>query len=306
MHNSLLKLFFTILFAILSFAARCQTGEMPGADDKTGPGEKAGKPDASSSFKFGITYVSNNVYMGRADTVTTPVLVPQVKYTLKSGLYFSGSLYLIPNKPKQKLDGEDLAAGYDFDITDDFSGGASFTKLFYSTSSTQIASAISGTFNVNFDYDIADIITPTLSADYDLNKQGITNDVLISPAIAHDFITKGVFGDEDVLLISPTITANAGTQNFYDAYLTKKNFKSLRLTKLQNTVVANYIDQLGKFELLDFELSAPLEYKTGPLILQLIPIYAIVQNQLPKGISARLSDQSSIFYLQAGVSLKLQ
>ncbi len=304
MHKPLLKLFFAISFSLLSFSALCQTGTMPSADDKTDAGDKKDKSDASSTFKFGVTYVSNNVYMGRADTVTTPVLVPQVKYTLKSGLYFSGSLYLIPNKPKQKIDGEDIAAGYDFDITDDFSAGASFTKLFYATSSTQIASSISGTFNVNFDYDIADIITTTLGADYDLNKQGISNDVLVSPAIAHDFITKGVFGERDVLLISPTITANAGTQNFYDAYLTKKNFRSARLTKLQNTVVANYIDQLGKFELLDFELSAPVEYKTGHLILQLIPIYAIVQNQLPKGISARLSDQSSIFYLQAGASLK--
>ena len=304
MHKPLLKLFFAISLTLLSFTAFCQTGAMPGADDKTGTGEKSDKADASSTFKFGITYVSNNVYMGRADTVTTPVLVPQIKYTLKSGLYFSGSVYFIPNKSKQKLDGEDLAAGYDFDITDDFSGGASFTKLFYSTSSTQIASSISGTFNVNFDYDIADVITPTLSADYDLNKQGISNDVLISLGIAHDFIKKGVFGDEDILLISPTITANAGTQNFYDAYLTKKNFRSARLTKFQNTIVSNYIDQLGKFELLDFELSAPLEYKTGHFIFQLIPIYAIVQNQLPKGISVRLSDETSIFYVQAGVSLK--
>ena len=304
MHKPLLKLLLVFLLCLTTVCAFCQTGTMPGDDTKTGGAEKSDKSDAASSFKFGVTYISNNVYMGRADTVTTPVIVPQVKYTLKSGIYFSGSLYFIPNKPKQKLDGADLEGGYDFDITDDLSGGASFAKLFYSSSSTQIASSISSTFNVNFDYDIADIISPTLSADDNLNKQGIANDVLLAVGLAHDFITKGVFGDEDILLLSPTITANAGTQNFYDAYLTKKNFKSAKRTKLQNTVITSYVNQLGQFELLDYELSSPLEYKTGHFILQLTPTYAIAQNQLPKGISARLSDQSSIFYVEAGVSLK--
>jgi hypothetical protein len=304
MHKPLPKLLLVFLLLFTTFCALCQTGTMPGDDTKASADEKSNKSDASSSFKFGVTYVSNNVYMGRADTVTTPVVVPQVKYTLKSGIYFSGSLYFIPNKPTQKLDGADLEGGYDFDITDDFSGGASFTKLFYSSSSTQIASSISSTFNVNFDYDIADIVTPTLSADYNFNKQGISNDIVLSIGLAHDFITKGVFGDQDILLVSPTITANTGTQNFYDAYLTKKNFRSVKRTKLQNTIISNYINQLGQFELLDYELSAPLEYKTGHFIFQMIPIYAIVQNQLPKGISARLSDQSSIFYIEAGLSLK--
>ncbi len=304
MCKPLLNLLLALSFSLIALNAFCQTGTMPGPDDKTAADEKSDKADASSSFKFGVTYISNNVYLGRADTVTTPVIAPQVKYTLKSGVYFSGSLYIIPNKPKQKLDGGDLSAGYDFDITDDFSGGASFTKLFYSTTSTQVASSISSTLNVNFDYDIADIITPVISADYDFNKQGINNDVLLAPAIAHDFITSGIFGAADVLLISPTVTANVGTQNFYDAYLTKKHFKSVKRTKAQNALINNYINKLGQFELLDYELSAPVEYKTGHLIFLLVPTYAIVQNQLPKTITARLSDQSSIFYVEASVSLK--
>jgi hypothetical protein len=277
---------------------------MPGPDDKTTADEKSDKAEASSSFKFGVTYISNNVYLGRADTVTTPVIAPQVKFTLKQGIYFQASLYIIPNKPTQKLDGGDLGAGYDFDITDDFSGGVSFTKLFYSPTSTQIASSISSTAHADFDYDIAGIITPAISLDYNFNTKGVSNDFLLAPGIAHDFINKGIFGTEDVLLISPTITANIGTQNFYDAYLTKKHFKSVKRTKIQNAVINAYLNKLGQTELLDYELSAPVEYKTGHLIFQLVPTYAIVQNQLPKSIAARLSDQSSIFYVEAGVSLK--
>jgi hypothetical protein len=242
--------------------------------------------------------------MGRTDTVRTPIAVPQVKYILKQGIYFSGSLDLLPNKKNNKLDGGDISAGYEFDITDDLSGSASFAKLFYSTSSTQIAAAISSTFNVNFNYDISDIVSPAVSADYNLNKQGIGNDFFLNLGITHDFINVDIFGDKDILLISPTVTVNTGTQNFYDAYLTKKKLKNAKRNAAQNALLTKYINQLSQFGLLDYEISVPLEYKTGHFIFQFTPTYAIVENQLPKQIAAQISSQPSIFYFETGVFLK--
>jgi len=275
---------------------------MPGPNDKVKPDDKTS--DGSSSFKFGINYVSNNVFMGRSDTVRTPVVMPEIKYTTKWGVYFSGSLDFLPNKKKKKLDGGDLSAGYDFDLTDDLSGSASYSKLFYSSTSTQIASSISSTFNANFTYDIGDIISPSIGSDYNINKQGINNDEFVNAALTHDFIWKGIFGDEDILLISPTATVNAGSQNFYDAYLTKKKVKTAKKTAAQNALLTKYVNQLGQFQLLDYEFSVPLEYKAGHFIFQFIPTYAIVKNQLPKEVAAKISNQPSIFYFQIGVSLK--
>jgi hypothetical protein len=242
--------------------------------------------------------------MGRSDTVTTPVIAPQVKYTLKQGIYFSGSLDFLPNKKNNKLDGGDLSAGYEFDITDDLSGSASYAKLFYSKTSTQIAAAISSTFNVNFNYDIADIISPSVSADYNLNKQGIGNDFFLNFGLTHDFINVGIFGEKDILLISPTATVNAGSQNFYDAYLTKKKLKNAKRSAAQNALLTKYINQLSQFALLDYEIAVPLEYKTGHFIFQFTPTYAIVENQLPKEVVAKISNQPSIFYFETGVFLK--
>jgi len=301
MIKPLLKFLPVVLLSFLTFTAFCQTGAMPGADDKTKPDDKS--DDATSSFKFGVSYLSNNVYMGRTDTATTPAIIPSIKYTFKFGLYFSGNLYYLPTKPKQKIDGGDLAAGYDGDISDDVSAGGSFTKYFFSSTSTQIASAISSTINGNINWD-NDYLSPALNVDYNLNVQGINNDFLLSPAVAHDFIVVGVFGDADIFLISPTVTLNAGTQNFYDDYLTKKKLKSKRLTKAQTALLTKYEGQLGQFGILDYELSAPIEYKSGHFIFQLTPTYAVVQNQLPKQIAAQLSDQSAVFFVEVGVSLK--
>ena len=306
MIKYLQKLLLAALFLFFASNAFCQTGTMPGPDDgssKTKTDDKS--DDGSSSFKFGVSYVSNSVFMGRSDTVRTPMLVPELKYTLKCGVYFSGSADYIPGKKKKRLDGGDLAAGYDFDITDDLSAGASFTKMFYSSTSTQIASSISSTFNGNLTYDIGTILSPSLSVDYNLNKQGISNDVFVNLGIAHDFIAVGIFGSNDIFLISPNVTVNTGTQNFYDAYLTKKKqLKTAKRTAAQNALIDSYISKLGQFEMLDYEISTPLEYKTGHFIFQFTPTYAIVENQLPKAVQAKISNQPSIFYFETGVFLK--
>jgi hypothetical protein len=302
MIKPLQKPLLTLLLVFLAFTAFSQTGALPGGDGKIKPDDKSN--DGTSSFKFGLSYQSNDVFMGRTDTVRTPMIVPEIKYTLKSGIYFSGTLDLLPNKKKKRLDGGDITAGYDFDITDDLSGGASFAKLFYSSSSTQIASAIRSTVNANFTYDIGDIVSPTISADYNLNKQGIGNDVFANLGITHDFTAESLFGDKDVLLVSPTATVNTGSQNFYDAYLTGKKIKAVNRTPAQNALLAAYINQLSKYTLLDYEISAPVEYKSGHFIFQFTPTYAIVKNQLPNEIQARISNQPSVFYFETGVFLK--
>ncbi|WP_428330159.1 hypothetical protein [Mucilaginibacter sp.] len=302
MIKPLLNSLLTILFLFFAGSAFSQTGNLPGSDGKVKHDDKS--TDGTSSIKFGINYSSNNVFMGRTDTIRTPTIIPQIKYTLKSGIYFSGSIDIIPNRKKKKLDGGDLTAGYDFDITDDLSGGASYSKLFYNSTSTQIASAISSTFNANLNYDIGNIISPSISADYNINKQGINNDIFVNFSLTHDFIVAGVFGDADILLISPTATANTGTENFYDAYLTKKTFKNAKRTAAQNALITKYTNMLSQYKLLDYEFSAPVEYKSGHFIFQFTPTYAIVQNQLPKGISTRISTKPSVFYFETGVSLK--
>ncbi len=266
------------LFVLFSYTAFSQTGALPGADGKIKPDDKSN--DGTSSFKFGVSYESNDVFMGRTDTVRTPMLVPEVKYTLKSGIYVSGSLDFLPNKKKKRLDGGDVTAGYDFDITDDLSGSASYAKLFYSSTSTQIAAAISSTFNANFTDDIGDIVSPSISSDYNLNKQGIGNDVFVNLGLTHDFTTEGVFGDKDILLISATVTVNTGTQNFYDEYLTKKKVKTAKRTAAQNALLTQYINKLSQYSLLDYEISAPVEYKSGHFIFQFTPTYAIVKKPI--------------------------
>ena len=294
--------FFTFSLLLIASAAFCQKDSLAIAIKSKMEDSTKSKP--KSSFKIGVNYLSNNVFMGRTDSVRVPAILPTIKYTFKSGIYLSGALDILPNSKNKKVDGGDLAAGYDFDITDDFTGGVSFTKLFYSSKSTQVAAASSASVNANFSYDIGDIITPAINADYSFNKQGITDDKFVNFSLSHDLIFLGIFGDVDLILVSPTVSANTGTQNFYLAYITKKQLKTAKANALENAIIAKYTAQLGKFELLDYEASIPFEYKYKHFIFQFTPTYAVVKNELPKGIETRIASLPSVFYFETGVALK--
>jgi len=295
-------------FSSTTFTAFSQNAATPVKADLTAKTDTTKKSsDKKDSFKIGINYISNNVFMGRADSVTTASIIPEIKYQLKSGIYFSASLDIIPGRKKNKVDGGDLSLGYNFDITDDLSGGISYSKPFYSSTSTQVSSSVSSIFNANLTYDIGDIISPTISADYNLNKQGVTGDIFLNIGITHDFIAEGVFGNKDILLISPTVEANSGTQNFYDGYIVYRKLKNAKRDAAETKLIAAYTSELSQYRLLDYELSLPIEYKAGMFILEFTPTYAIPENQFQSAAIVKalgLSSQTSVFYFDIGVSLK--
>ncbi len=299
-------LFVLLLFSVGSAFAQTTTTEDP--EDLLDKLETQLKQDKKASFKIGVNYLSNNVFMGRADTVKTPTILPEMKYIFKNGIYLAATADYIPNRVANKLDGGSAAFGYDFDITDAFSGGLSFTKLFYNTNSTQIGSSINSTINANLSYNIADVITPMISADYNFLKQDFGHDIFLNAGLSHDFAIDGILGDKDLLIISPSVNVNAGTQNFYDAYFVLKKYKltkkASQLLQAAESLIATKEGKLSKFKLLDYELSAPVEYKAGVLILSFTPTYAVAENKLPPRVTNGMVAGSGVFYFEAGMALK--
>lgn len=262
-------------------------------------------------FKIGVNYLNNNVYLGRTDTVSTPGISPNITYSLKSGIYFSGSVDFITNRKKNKLDGGNVEAGYNYTIGQNMEGGVSFTKLFYNSTSTQVSSSLSSVINAYADYDIAGIITPGISANYQINKSGLSNDILLNPGISHDFTIANLLVAHDEIQISPQAGLNAGSQHFFGGYLERKSKLS---KKNAGAAVTNYNNRLGDFKLLDYEISAPIAYKSGCFRFTFTPTYAFAQNSLPQStvaeklITTNLEVSSpykpSIFYFETGVAFR--
>lgn len=293
------KLFMACALLFASFYACAQTDTA-----KTAPPEK-------DHFKIGFNFLSNNVFLGRVDSVSTPSLTPKLSYTFKSGIYLSGSMDIITNRKKNKLDGGEIELGYDYTKDDNLEFGASFTKLFFNSTSTQVDASISSELNGYVDYNIADIITPNLSLTYQIGKSGVNGDFLINPSLSHEFLIESVFGDNDKLTISPEAGLNYGSQNFYSGYLERKGKIS---RKGVNATYNSYIDALGTYSLLDYELTMPVVYKTGGFSISIIPSIAFAKENLPTSTAAdKLITESiqktapvkpNVFYLSAGLAYR--
>jgi hypothetical protein len=269
-------------------------------------------------LKIGIGYINNSVYLGRTDTVRTPTITPNLTYIFGNGIYLSGALDYITNRKSGKLDGGNIELGYRFTSVENFEAGASFTKLFYNSGSTQVSSSVSSIINAYAAYSISNIVTPGIDLNYNINKTGVTGDFMLNPSLLHEFEIDGILGENDQLLVSPQVGLNAGSQNFYGGYLERKG----RLTK-RGTVVTSaavtaattaYNNALGDFKLLNYELTMPIRYKTGIFIATFTPTYAFAQNSLPQSTEAEkiitknveLSSpyKPSVFYFEVNLAVK--
>src|ERR1700674_4101386 len=65
-----------------------------------------------SYWQAGINYLSDNVYLGRKDSVKIPYISPSIGYYDKSGFYVNGSLSLLPSSGNSHIDMASLEAGY--------------------------------------------------------------------------------------------------------------------------------------------------------------------------------------------------
>lgn len=175
--------------------------------------------------------------------------------------------------------------------------------MFYNANSTLVGASMTNIFNLNLDYDINHIITPSISVDYSLNDEDVANDVFLNAGITHNFTTRHIFGEKDAMVISPTLSVNWGMQNFYEAYIERKADNTAK----ENVLMTAFESRLNKFELLDYELSIPVEYELRHFVAHFMPTYAIVQNGIQSTIVVRavgLSNKGSVFYLETGIAWK--
>src|SRR6516162_292372 len=101
----------------------------------TRPEPEPAKTHLDAEFK----YSSNQVYLGRRDSVALPYFIPTLSYFHKSGLYASASVNYLNNATASRVDLVTLEAGYDF-TKGKYEGKLSFTQFFYNSQSTNVAS----------------------------------------------------------------------------------------------------------------------------------------------------------------------
>ena len=269
---------------------------------------------ATSSCKVSGSYLSNSVYQGRKDSSVVSYITPSISYINKHGWNITGSLSYAPNPGINEIELITFEASYEHKFTNSFSANTYGSAYFYNQFSSSVQSEKKIGFGVGFDYSPKDIIN--LSADAGVSFSA-NPDIATTVSIGHPFY----FGnDGHDLSVIPAVTVIAGTQNYYRNYYTNRRFnQSIRAhgkkprangntTNNSNTDKKINIVSVRSFNILDYELSAPVTYDEKKWGLFFTPTYAIPVHPLTyteEGSATLITEKlMNIFYFQIGGYIK--
>jgi hypothetical protein len=297
-RNNQLKEFMKIIYRSL-FICITFFSLLPGA--KAQDSTKSNEPD-KSYFETGLSYLSNDVYLGRQDSLKIPYLTPSFNYYNKSGWYAGASLSYLASAGNSRADLVEIEAGYAFTMNK-FSGILSAEKDFYNNQSKNVKAETKGSLNATLSYDFG-FIKPVAQGGIAFNT---TDDYYAAFGIGHSF-----FFMDDNFEINPSFLINAGTQNYYNSYYAKRKFKTKKKNQAIPSIKA-YLPNASEFKIMDYEFSMPVDYSWGKFIFDITPALSLPVNPnvivitvtQPSGSSAtreKTESLSNIFFWSAGIT----
>jgi len=232
------------------------------------PIHKVAVQQKKSQWSFGLSYLSDNVYQGRKDSVALPYISPSIAYHDKSGFFITGAIAYLPISGESRIDRGTIEGGWSH-TTDHFNAELSVAKDFYSSKSYSVSSEISGRVSAYLSYDVGPV-EPSL----DLGASfGDSHDFGLGVGLEHSFTII-----ENKMEIGPGAHVNAGTENYYSNYFEKRRYSADRNGGSSSGKSAK-VQNPSKFQIMDYELTAALEYTLiKKLKFNFTPTYAIPVN----------------------------
>lgn len=230
------------------------------------------KTKDSSYLSLSANYISDAIFMGRKDSISTPYLYTSITYHHKSGCYATGSLSYLTKANQGRIDLFLVSAGFDFTVKK-LSGDISVTKYIFNTDSYNVISEIEADITAQFIYDF-NIVNLGVTSGLYFNS-GSNTDLFLSSELSHDFVLK-----TQKFQISPTAGIYFGTQQFYEQYFINNRFGNGRGQQGQGMPEETNINfaESETFSLLAIEFSVPMWYVNEPWIFSLLPSYVLPQN----------------------------
>ena len=252
--------------------------------------DTASSASEKTHFIIGATYNSAMNYYGRVDSLKSKGFYPFVGLALANGLYVNATFVFIRNSVQSQYAATLLEGGYNFKSKGgSWAGTLSASRFFYEAGIDLVQSAIreTGAFSITNLNKVVDI---TLGADakfsdhVDLGAQGSLDHIIRVPHI---------FGSGDVLVLDPSATIYAGTQQYTQTFLQQQHF--LFLPTGETTLTKNS----QQFGILAYELSMPVVYGYKKINILITPAYILPQHVLAGEMAGDL------FYMTATVKLTL-
>lgn len=272
------------LFTIFLLSAACfgQTDSVP----------------SKSTLTLGTVYANNASYYGQKAAESTPYLALAATYKLKCGFYLSGLSYKLLNDKISGVSASGVGAGFNFKLSKKVTADISYNHSFYSNYSPLLQA--SNTNNATVSFTRAGWINVSVTGDYAF---GNTNDEFVTAAISKS-INLFSISKKDIITLTPSADAVAGTQRFYESYQKEQKLRDDVLGIIYDPFSGNPNPNstttvaVTSFNLLSYNLKLPLAYNRAHYVVEAAYQLSLLSNEARTGAGKTNSFATLSFYYQ--------
>jgi hypothetical protein len=266
---------------LLLFACYFSNAQMDSAAEKK-----------ATEFKISANYNTGLNYYGRVDSLRSSGFFPIAELWFNESFYVNAAPVFVNNSAASfQYAGTIASIGYQFNSNDKWLGNIYLVKPLYKENSELVQSALKAQTGMTW---LNKYLNVTAGADA---KFSDNTDYGVTAGLDHIF--RHQINDKSVLVIDPSLYLNAGTQQFTKSYL-KRTSGFLFFPGNEQVVT----ESAKKFNLLSYEISAPVIFATGKLQLLFTPAYVMPQNLIVVEGRPDLSERGeNIFYATIGAKL---
>ncbi len=264
--------------------------------------KKESSNSEESYFLMDMSYMNDAVFMGRRDSIAAPYILPSIGYYDKTGLFLDVSASYLVSSDEQRVDLFLTTAGFLFD-SKKWSGGVSGTAYFYNENSYNVQSEVVADITGILSYDLKVVEISAYAGSYFNNTS--SPDIFLGLLLDHTF-----YAFNRSLLMSPRISLFAGSQYFYQEYYSTSRLGNRKgqgkgvggMEPMETTGVE--IAEASEFNVLNMELSLPLQYYHKHFIFSFSPVWAFPQSSatLTTVDGVFKEELENVFYWSAGIS----
>jgi len=238
-------------------------------------------------LKISLNYNTALNYYGRTDSLKSTGFFPLAELWFTSKLYVNAAP-IFTNNSLQRLAyaGTVASAGYQ-NVGEKWISSLYVTKPFYKENSELVQSALKAQSGASFTFQ-NNVLNITAGGDVKFSDK-----VDYGATAGLDHLVRIQATENSVVIFDPTTTIYGGTQNFQRSYYKKVKPGVLLFPGSSQQVTEN----VSRFNVLAYELSVPVIYASGKVLLMATPSYILPQNLISVPGRPDLSERGgNLFY----------
>ena len=282
-----------VLITSLALSSGCCFGQA----DVTANKDSSNTPK-KSTLTLATVYSNNASYYGQKSATNLPYIAFAANYQLKSGFYFTGQTFKLLNDNSSTVSAASFGAGVNFKVGNKLTTDLNYSHSFYPKYSPMLQAANLDNASMSLSYN--SWIKPSITGDYAFGK---TNDAFVTGALSKT-INLFSLGKKDIITISPSVDLVAGTQHFYQTYVTQQKLRDSVFGILTGPLFGNsgssHTDTVvtKAFNILSYNLKVPIAYNRAHYMVEAAYQLSLLSDKAQSGAGKVNSFFTFSFYYQ--------